>query len=202
MHYTTDAQKGNMADTSGRTQLQGHLSSMLIFQPSTLSRGKFGFEFLFWFCFFSQFSSSSAVRSVRLKRPRCPGTAAARRLDGLCSLQGCLRCLLKRLCFVKLDPSSVSPESACLQVVRSFTQRHKNTTLSQVLAKTQAWETLWGLSEVWQASNRPRPGEEATHDPCACLPACHSGPWASFHPCWSDSSSDSACTFERLNAPQ
>lgn len=50
-------------------------------------------------------------------------------------------------------------------MVRSFTQRHKNTKLLQVLAKSKVWGTLWGLSETWQAWRLS--GEEA-----ACQAVC------------------------------
>lgn len=167
MHYTIDAQKGNMAITSGRTLLQGHPSFCDHISANHAVQGTvlISVSFLILLLFSVKHTSSRfAVRSVRLNRPRYLGTAAARRLDGLCSLQGCLRCLLKCLCFVNLT-LTVSPESACLQVVRSFTQRHKNKTLLQVLAKSKVWDTLWGLFEMWQASRLS--GEDA-----ACRSKC------------------------------
>lgn len=128
MHYTIDAQKGNMANTSGKTLLQGHPSFYDHISANHAVQGKvlISVYFLILLLFSVKHTSSRfAVRSVRLNRPRCLGTAAARRLDGLCSLQGCLRCLLKCLCFVNFTTHRISwvSISAGCQEFHSETQK-------------------------------------------------------------------------------
>lgn len=86
-----------MANTSGKTLLQRHPSFYDHISANHAVQGKvlISVSFLILLLFSVKHTSSRfAVRSVRLNRPRYLGTAAARRLDGLCSLQGCLRCLL------------------------------------------------------------------------------------------------------------
>lgn len=208
MHYIACSiqemhKKGHTVDTSGKTLLQEHLSFYPHISANHAVQGKILSFFLLLLLFSVKNTSSRfAVTSVRLNRPQCLHTAAARRLDGLCSLQGYLRCLLERLCFVNFTPRCISwvSMSAVCQEFHSKTQTHKIITgpckIQSLGILVRTFWNVTGLQTFWWGTCL----SICLH--ICCFVTCHSGLWACFHLCWSDSTSDSGCTFECLNAPQ
>lgn len=201
MQHTRDAQKGHTVTTWGKTLLQEHFSLYPHISTNHTVQGKILRFFLLLLLFSVKNTSSRfAVTSVRLNRPQCLHMAAARRLDGLCSLQGYLRCLLERLCFVNFTPRCISWVSmaAVCQEFHSKTQTQNYYRSVQNPKFGIPCEDFLKCDRLADFLVRNLPV-----DLSAYLLLCHlSGLWACFRLCWSDSTSDSGCTFECLNAPQ
>lgn len=142
------------------------ISAILIFQPTT---GE-GFDFTF----FSDSASLSESCFLQVCRDICqvePSTVSSYR-SGEAAWRPLLPPGLSWM-FTRASGSvNFSPHCiSWVSMVRSFAQRHKNTKLLQVLAKSKVLSTLWGLSERWQVWRLS--GEEAACRAVCIFAACH-----------------------------